>query len=83
MDVMIEINDEKPVIEELCRLCANTDKHFIPIFQGEGIEHNIAEQIKNYLPIITVNTFWLIRIRKIFDNFDEIKFNQLNVTFSL
>ncbi|KAK7602807.1 hypothetical protein V9T40_006781 [Parthenolecanium corni] len=45
---------EKPASEELCRLCANPDKQLIPIFQGEGIEHNIAEQIKKYIPVITV-----------------------------
>lgn len=54
MNVKDELK-EKPASEELCRLCANTDKQLIPIFQGEGIEHNIAEQIKKYIPVITVD----------------------------
>lgn len=55
MNVENESSTKKSIREELCRLCANTDKQLIPIFQEEGIEHNIAEQIEKYLPIITVN----------------------------
>lgn len=39
---------------ELCRLCANTDNQFIPIFQGEGLEHNLSLKIERHLPIIKV-----------------------------
>ncbi|XP_065205999.1 zinc finger protein 26-like isoform X1 [Planococcus citri] len=39
---------------ELCRLCANTDNQFIPIFQGEGLEHNLSLKIETHLPIIKV-----------------------------
>lgn len=39
---------------DLCRLCANTDNQLIPIFKGEGIEHNIPTKIEKHLPIIKV-----------------------------
>ena len=40
---------------ELCRLCANTDNQLIPIFRGEGLEHNLSNKIEKHLPIIKVS----------------------------
>lgn len=46
---------------ELCRLCANTDNQLIPIFKGEGIEHNISSKIEKHLPIIKVLIFLIYK----------------------
>nr|CAD7432076.1 unnamed protein product [Timema monikensis] len=35
----------------LCRICANTSDYFIPIFEGEGLEHELSEKIDKHLPI--------------------------------
>lgn len=59
----MDIENESESSSELCRLCANTDKQLIPIFQGEGIEHNIAEQIEKYLPIVKVFKNSLLAVR--------------------
>lgn len=37
--------------DEICRICANPSDHLIPIFQGEGREHEIDKKIRKYLPI--------------------------------
>ncbi|XP_014205809.1 zinc finger protein 558 [Copidosoma floridanum] len=44
--------DEKNVIiwDELCRICANSSEHFMPIFNGEGLEHDLHSKIQSYLP---------------------------------
>ncbi|XP_020706539.2 zinc finger protein 182-like isoform X1 [Athalia rosae] len=36
---------------ELCRVCANSSDHLIPIFEGEGLEHDLSSKIHRYLPI--------------------------------
>ncbi|XP_034936024.1 zinc finger protein 27-like [Chelonus insularis] len=36
---------------ELCRLCAVTSDHLIPIFDGEGLQHNLSSKINKYLPV--------------------------------
>ncbi len=54
MDVVDEAFMTKPDTGELCRLCANTDNQFIPIFRGEGLEHNVSSKIEKHLPIIKV-----------------------------
>ncbi|KAL6444826.1 hypothetical protein ACFW04_002099 [Cataglyphis niger] len=35
----------------LCRTCANTCDNLIPIFEGEGAEHDLSNKILKYLPI--------------------------------
>lgn len=35
----------------LCRTCANTCDNLIPIFEGEGAEHDLPSKILKYLPI--------------------------------
>lgn len=39
---------------DLCRLCANQDNQLIPIYRGEGLEHNLSHKIEKHLPIIKV-----------------------------
>lgn len=35
----------------LCRVCANANDHLIPIFDGEGLQHDLCNKIHKYLPI--------------------------------
>ncbi|XP_011697065.1 PREDICTED: GDNF-inducible zinc finger protein 1-like isoform X3 [Wasmannia auropunctata] len=35
----------------LCRICANASDHMIPIFVGNGAEHDLSGKIIKYLPI--------------------------------
>ncbi|XP_077285082.1 gustatory receptor for sugar taste 64f-like [Arctopsyche grandis] len=35
----------------LCRVCGQTSIHFIPIFEGEGLENNLSTKINSYLPL--------------------------------
>ncbi|XP_077275208.1 uncharacterized protein LOC143904411 isoform X4 [Temnothorax americanus] len=35
----------------LCRICANASNHVIPIFEGDGAEHDLSSKIIKYLPI--------------------------------
>lgn len=35
----------------LCRICANSSDHTVPIFEGEGEEHDLPSKILKYLPI--------------------------------
>ncbi|XP_018402276.1 PREDICTED: zinc finger protein 260-like isoform X2 [Cyphomyrmex costatus] len=35
----------------LCRICANTSNHMIPIFEDEGAQHDLISKILKYLPI--------------------------------
>ncbi|XP_018343042.1 PREDICTED: zinc finger protein 286A-like isoform X2 [Trachymyrmex septentrionalis] len=35
----------------LCRICANASDHMIPIFEGEGAQHDLISKILKYLPI--------------------------------
>lgn len=46
---------DKRNFSELCRVCANTNNPFIPIYGGEGLEHNILRKIEQHLPIIKVS----------------------------
>ncbi|XP_078035977.1 uncharacterized protein LOC144469489 isoform X1 [Augochlora pura] len=57
---VIEVCNEETAITEngehiswsnLCRVCANTNDHLIPIFEGEGLEHDLCSKIHKYLPI--------------------------------
>lgn len=34
-----------------CRTCANKDSFFVPIFKGEGLNHQLNKKIEKYLPI--------------------------------
>lgn len=36
---------------EICRICGNTSNHIVPIFEGEGAEHEISSKIHKHLPI--------------------------------
>lgn len=48
------IPDKEVILwNEICRVCANSgsDKEFIPIFSGEGLEHNLSSKIHTYLPM--------------------------------
>ncbi|XP_057338385.1 zinc finger protein 93-like isoform X2 [Microplitis mediator] len=38
-------------LQDLCRVCANTNSHMVPIFQGEGVQHDLINKIIKYLPI--------------------------------
>ena len=38
-------------LKELCRLCGNMSNQLMPIFAGEGLEHNLPDKIKEYLPV--------------------------------
>ncbi|KAL0110589.1 hypothetical protein PUN28_013880 [Cardiocondyla obscurior] len=35
----------------LCRICANACERMIPIFEGDGMEHDLASKILKHLPI--------------------------------
>lgn len=35
----------------LCRICANASDHTIPIFEGDGAQHDFSSKIVKYLPI--------------------------------
>ncbi|XP_039314289.1 zinc finger protein 595 isoform X3 [Solenopsis invicta] len=35
----------------LCRICANSSDHTIPIFEGYGAQHDLSTKILKYLPI--------------------------------
>ncbi|XP_026670844.1 zinc finger protein 418-like isoform X5 [Ceratina calcarata] len=58
-NVMDVSNDETAAIQSneqfswstLCRVCANTSDHLIPIFEGEGSQHDLCNKIHKYLPI--------------------------------
>ena len=36
---------------QVCRVCANSNEYLIPIFDGEGLEHELAMKIEKHLPI--------------------------------
>ncbi|XP_046658832.1 uncharacterized protein LOC124353063 [Homalodisca vitripennis] len=38
-------------ITQLCRICANPNEYLIPIFHGEGLEHELKSKISRHLPI--------------------------------
>jgi len=38
-------------LASLCRICANANDHLIPIFEGEGAEHELPDKMLKYLPI--------------------------------
>ncbi|XP_076657635.1 uncharacterized protein LOC143361826 isoform X4 [Halictus rubicundus] len=44
-------NEERVSWLNLCRVCANTNDHLIPIFEGEGLQHDLCSKIHKYLPI--------------------------------
>jgi hypothetical protein len=37
---------------KLCRLCGNCSTQLLPIFVGDGLEHDLSGKIREYLPII-------------------------------
>ncbi|XP_029055768.2 zinc finger protein 70-like isoform X1 [Osmia bicornis bicornis] len=57
---VIEVSNEESTVTQseerlswsnLCRVCANTNDHIIPIFEGEGLQHDLCNKIHKYLPI--------------------------------
>ncbi|KAG7200188.1 hypothetical protein KM043_000622 [Ampulex compressa] len=42
---------KKITLSDLCRICANISDHMIPIFEGEGLQHELCNKIHKYLPI--------------------------------
>ncbi|XP_044597066.1 zinc finger protein 28-like isoform X2 [Cotesia glomerata] len=43
-------------LQDLCRVCANTNNHMVPIFGDESLQHDLINKISRYLPInITKN----------------------------
>lgn len=36
---------------QLCRSCANSSDYLIPIYEGEGLEHQLEYKIQKHLPI--------------------------------
>ena len=47
--------DDNSSISEMCRICANANDHLIPIFKGEGLEHDLYNKIHKHLPIKVFN----------------------------
>jgi hypothetical protein len=43
--------NEELDMSQLCRICANPNEYLIPIFQGEGLEHELEIKIAKHLPI--------------------------------
>ncbi|CAD6231877.1 GSCOCG00001632001-RA-CDS [Cotesia congregata] len=38
-------------LQDLCRVCGNTNNHMVPIFGDEGLQHDLINKISRYLPI--------------------------------
>lgn len=36
---------------QLCRSCANSSDYLIPIYEGEGLEHQLEHKIQKHMPI--------------------------------
>ncbi|XP_043272006.1 zinc finger protein with KRAB and SCAN domains 8-like isoform X3 [Venturia canescens] len=41
---------------DICRVCANSNDHIIPIFEAEGAQHDLSDKIHKYLPIRVAKT---------------------------
>jgi hypothetical protein len=54
----IVFNEQPLRLWQLCRICAGTSNHMIPIFHVEGKQNNLAGKIKQYLPI-TVRKYFV------------------------
>ncbi|RZF46595.1 hypothetical protein LSTR_LSTR002927 [Laodelphax striatellus] len=46
-DTLLENSD----INQLCRTCANTHDNMIPIFEGDGLEHDLQNKIDKHFPV--------------------------------
>ncbi|XP_015113128.1 zinc finger protein 468 isoform X2 [Diachasma alloeum] len=53
-----EGNDQESVIplnesdsEGICRVCANSNSHLVPIFEGQGLQLDLVTKMHKYLPI--------------------------------
>jgi hypothetical protein len=58
------VMQDKDVIfwSKLCRICANDSDKLIPIFAGEGLEHNLSNKIHSYLPLkVCVQKLFIIK----------------------
>lgn len=56
-------NSAKNDLEQLCRSCANSSDYLIPIYEGEGLEHQLEFKIQKHLPIQVKFTVKLIIIK--------------------
>lgn len=58
-NVIETLNEESAMVQSeerlpwsnLCRVCANGSDHLIPVFEGEGLQHDLCSKIHKYLPI--------------------------------
>lgn len=66
---VIEVSNEQSTVGQsdvqfswsnLCRICANVNDHLIPIFEGEGLQHDLCNKIHKYLPICVCIYFLLL-----------------------
>jgi len=39
-------------VSQLCRVCALQDEHFVPIFEGHGLELEFEAKLLNYLSLV-------------------------------
>lgn len=42
---------DPPSRTQMCRLCATVTEMVVPIFEGEGLQNNLADKIHQHLPI--------------------------------
>lgn len=45
---------------QLCRVCANANDYLIPIFDGEGLEHELGMKIEKHLPIKVMWKYYFV-----------------------
>lgn len=66
---MIEVSNEESTVTQpddqfswsnLCRICANVNDHLIPIFDEEGLQHDLCNKIHKYLPICVCIYFLVV-----------------------
>ncbi|XP_074104360.1 uncharacterized protein LOC141530879 isoform X2 [Cotesia typhae] len=50
-DTNIYCGEQEINLQDLCRVCANTNNHMVPIFEDEGLQHDLINKISRYLPI--------------------------------
>ncbi|XP_033218319.1 zinc finger protein 2-like [Belonocnema kinseyi] len=50
-DIQIVVEEETPSISQMCRICASLNGHMVPIFKGDGLQHDLCKKIDKHLPI--------------------------------
>lgn len=48
---VVTMTEDMSDISQLCRVCANPNEYLIPIFHGEGLEHDLKSKVSRHLPI--------------------------------